>query len=277
MSARVVCVSPNTSTDRVSIVDGFEVGGTFRTVASFDQAGGSGSHAQAWVVELGVTPWRSWRPEAAMARVGARATRQRLPFAAAGLRREEPVVLRARRPPAGQGRRGGRSGPELDPGEVSRLTDLVKRHDDDADLWWFRAACRRRFRTIFTACCIDLARAVGCRTLVDAHTRPLREAPGDAAVGDKPNLDELHQLMGATHSTMAERIDAVRQLARESVELVLLSMEAEGMLLATAEGVWRLCRQRPPSPCRDQPGSTRSAAATRSSARLPATGSRRAT
>ncbi len=53
MSGRIITVSPNTSTDRVSVVDGFTVGGTFRTVHSFDQAGGSGAHAASVATELG--------------------------------------------------------------------------------------------------------------------------------------------------------------------------------------------------------------------------------
>ena len=43
MKSLVFSVSPNTSTDRISVVDNFVAGEPSRTVLSFDQAGGSGA------------------------------------------------------------------------------------------------------------------------------------------------------------------------------------------------------------------------------------------
>ena len=53
MKSLVLSVSPNTSTDRVSVVDGYVPGEPSRTLFSFDQAGGSGAHATGVVHELG--------------------------------------------------------------------------------------------------------------------------------------------------------------------------------------------------------------------------------
>lgn len=254
MSGRVVCVSPNTSTDRVSIVDGFELGGTFRTVASFDQAGGSGSHAASVVVELGGDALAIVATGGGnAARWERAATRQRLPFASVDLRAENrsSFVLVDRQ--LGKVAEVVDPGPELEAGEAAQLKDLVERHVGDAALLVLSGSLPPGVPDDFYAECIELARAGGRRTLVDTHSRPLREALAARPWAIKPNLDELHQLMGTTRSTMAERIDAARRLVRESVDTVLLSMEAEGLLLATAEAVWHLL---PPAVPVTLPGST---------------------
>jgi fructose-1-phosphate kinase PfkB-like protein len=56
----------------------------------------------------------------------------------------------------------------------------------------------------------------------------------------KPNLDELHQLLGVSQTTMRDRIAALQTLVEETVENVLLSMEGEGVLLASQHGMWHL-------------------------------------
>ena len=53
MKSLVLSVSPNTSTDRVSVVERFVPGEPARSILSFDQAGGSGAHATGVVQELG--------------------------------------------------------------------------------------------------------------------------------------------------------------------------------------------------------------------------------
>jgi 1-phosphofructokinase len=254
MSGPIVCVSPNTSTDRVSIVEGFVPGGTFRTVDSFDQAGGSGSHAASVVAELG-------GEALAIVAIGGgngerwmrAAERQGLPYATIELRNENrsSFVLVDRE--LGKIAEVIDPGPELDAVEVERLTELVHRLVANASLVVLSGSLPPGVPPQFYAHCIGAARAAGRNTLVDTHSGPLVEALATRPWAIKPNLHELHQLMGVSSTTMGERIGAVRRLVRESVNIVLLSMEAEGAILGTPEAIWRLM---PPADPVTLPGSS---------------------
>jgi 1-phosphofructokinase family hexose kinase len=245
MSDTIVTVSPNTSTDRIAIVDGFEIGGTCRTVRSFDQAGGSGAHAASVVVELG-------GEALAIVAIGGgngdrwlhAAERQRLPAATVALRRENRssfvLVDRAR----GKVAEIVDPGPQVEPDEAEALLQMVTDHLPDAALLVLSGSLPPGVPDDFYAEC--MAHAAGTRTVVDAHSAPMRAALAARPWLIKPNLDEMHEIMGSTASTMAERIAALRHLVATTVDNVLLSMEAEGVVLATAEGIWRLLP--PPEP-----------------------------
>jgi len=247
MSSRIVTVSPNTSTDRIAIVEGFALGGTCRTVHRFDQAGGSGAHAASVVVELG-------GDALAIAAIGGgngarwrRATeRQGLPSATITLRRENRssfvLVDRAQ----GKIAEIVDPGPAVDRDERDALLRTVTDHLADAALLVLSGSLPPGIPDDFYAVCITRARTAGVQTVVDAHSAPMREALTARPWLIKPNLDEMHEIMGVEASTMEERIAAARHLVATAVDNVLLSMEAEGAILATREGLWRLLP--PPEP-----------------------------
>jgi len=247
MSGTIVTVSPNTSTDRIAIVDGFAVGGTCRTVRSFDQAGGSGAHAASVVVELG-------GEALAIVAIGGgngdrwrhAAERQDLPAATVDLRCENRSSFVLVDRTLGKIAEIVDPGPEVEPDEAEALLRIVTDHLPGAALLVLSGSLPPGVPEDFYADCIARARGVGKQVLVDAHSAPMRAALAARPWMIKPNLDELHQIMGVAASTMAERIAALRHLVATTVDNVLLSMEAEGVLLATAEGIWRLLP--PPEP-----------------------------
>lgn len=54
----------------------------------------------------------------------------------------------------------------------------------------------------------------------------------------KPNMDELEALLGHCPQTFAEKVDAVRALHQGGISCATLSLGADGVLLACAEGVY---------------------------------------
>jgi 1-phosphofructokinase family hexose kinase len=241
MDGEVVTVSPNTSTDRISIIDGFVPGGTFRTVRSFDQAGGSGAHAASTVVELG---GRALAIAAVGGGNGERwhraARRQHLPAATVRIRNENrsSFVLIDRQ--QGKVAEIVDPGPTVDAHESDALLQMVRHHLASAALLVVSGSLPPGVPTRFYAQCVEHARAAGRSTLVDAHSAPMAAALAARPWMIKPNLDELHQIMSVTRSTMRDRMAALRHLVRTTVENVMLSMEAEGVLLATRDGIWHL-------------------------------------
>lgn len=92
---------------------------------------------------------------------------------------------------------------------------------------------------------IRIARGAGVPVLLDTSGEPLRR--GIAARPDlvKPNADELAQLTGSR-----EPHRATRDARRRGAHAVISSLGPEGMLAATADGLWRAA---PPSTVRGNP------------------------
>lgn len=254
MSTRIVTVSPNTSTDRIAIVEGFAVGGTCRTVDRFDQAGGSGAHAASVAVELGGDALaivaigggngERWRRAA---------ERQRLPAATVALRRENRSSFVLLDRAHGKVAEIVDPGPAVEEDECDALLQAVTDHLAGAALLVLSGSLPPGVPDDFYAECIRRAHAAGVRTVVDAHSAPMSAALTARPWLIKPNLDEMHQIMGVTTSTMRDRVAAAHHLIATTVDNVLLSMEAKGALLATPDGIWHLLP--PPEPV-TLPGST---------------------
>ena len=85
---------------------------------------------------------------------------------------------------------------------------------------------------------IRRCRAAGTPVLVDTSGQRLISAVREKPDFIKPNTDEMEQLTGISLSGRAEYIRALRDLCGEGIPTVVLSMGAEGALLACGEGVF---------------------------------------
>lgn len=74
--------------------------------------------------------------------------------------------------------------------------------------------------------------------LLDASGSALGQALPAAPDLIKPNVDELEALLGHCPRTFTEQVDAVRALHQAGISCAALSLGAEGVLLACAEGVY---------------------------------------
>lgn len=85
------------------------------------------------------------------------------------------------------------------------------------------------------------ARELGVRCIVDASGDALAEAVAEGVYLIKPSGRELGELVGATVLTIDEKVEAARELVgRGRVEVVALTLGADGAALITADGVTRL-------------------------------------
>jgi len=85
------------------------------------------------------------------------------------------------------------------------------------------------------------ARKLGVRCIVDASGDALAAAVDEGVYLVKPSGRELGELVGATVMTIDEKVEAARELVKRGrVEVVALTLGADGAALITAEGVTRL-------------------------------------
>lgn len=84
------------------------------------------------------------------------------------------------------------------------------------------------------------ARAGGLRVALDSSGEGLRRALADGAALDliKPNTHELAELLGRDLNTVGEVIDAATEVRAGGIDLVYVSMGADGALLVTESGVF---------------------------------------
>ena len=86
---------------------------------------------------------------------------------------------------------------------------------------------------------LQLAQRHGCRVIVDSKGPPFEEAmhSGHPPWCIKPNLDEASQLLHRSIENQREERQAVGDLLRLGVEVVLLSCGARGAYLGTQDGI----------------------------------------
>lgn len=85
------------------------------------------------------------------------------------------------------------------------------------------------------------AHDAGVRCVVDASGEALAEAIAEGVYLVKPSGRELGELVGASVMTIDEKIEAARELVGHGrVEIVALTLGADGAALITADGITRL-------------------------------------
>jgi 1-phosphofructokinase family hexose kinase len=81
-------------------------------------------------------------------------------------------------------------------------------------------------------------RRAGIRALVDASGEVLRRALRARPWAIKPNRAEAEELLDRPLATLAAAVDGARALQARGPGVVILSLGADGAVLATAAGVW---------------------------------------
>lgn len=241
MKPLVLSLSPNTSTDRVSVVEHFVPGEPARTILSFDQAGGSGAHATGVVEELGGEACslvllgsyngERWRHAAQQQQM----TYDYVPMEAPN--RSTFVLIDKQR---GNVAEIIDPGPHVSDATARQLLDLIEKHINRTGLLILSGSLPPGIPEDFYVSTIRLARRYGVKTLVDAANAPLKHALTERPWAIKPNLFEFHQIVGVETSTLAERITHLRRIAGTVAEVVLLSVGQDGLLIGTEANVWHL-------------------------------------
>lgn len=91
---------------------------------------------------------------------------------------------------------------------------------------------------------IRRSKRAGIPILVDTSGRLLQLAAAEKPDLLKPNTDELQQLTGCPLTGPDDCVSAAKQLHRSGIGCAVISMGADGALLACDAGVWRGCPPR---------------------------------
>ncbi|QAT50790.1 1-phosphofructokinase [Caproiciproducens sp. NJN-50] len=98
----------------------------------------------------------------------------------------------------------------------------------------------------FYSGCISAAKAAGVKTLLDADGLALKEGIEAIPYAVKPNLHELEMLQGRKFNFKEEVAEAAANLIRTGIEIVIVSMGADGAVVANREETfkvdsWNIC------------------------------------
>lgn len=86
---------------------------------------------------------------------------------------------------------------------------------------------------------IQMAKAHGIRTLLDASGEPLLRGADAVPFAMKPNQDEIGQLLNRSIETLEEALEGAKELVQRGVEYCCVSLGAEGAVLVTKEHAYQ--------------------------------------
>jgi 1-phosphofructokinase family hexose kinase len=131
------------------------------------------------------------------------------------------------------------AGPTIRAEELARFLDRVRQQVRPGDTWILSGTLPPGVPPDTYAQLIALLRAGGARPLLDTSGDPLRLGCVARPYLVKPNLLEAGELMGRELHSMADIRCAVEFFLGQGIEVVALSLGADGLLLATeAQAVW---------------------------------------
>lgn len=240
----IVTVTPNPSLDRTFDVDVLEVGEVNRARGTHVHPGGKGINVSRVLSRHGV-PTRAVLPVGGPDGVELTELLRSIAIDAHVV----PVRGATRTNVAVVDRRGvttklNAAGPVLDGSEAAAFVDAVGAELDGLrglpDAWLVLAG------SVPGGAGVDLyprlvaaGRARGVRVAVDASGADLAatvEAGGTDLL--KPNLDELHDLLGTPATTVGEIVAGAREVLARGHRRVLVSLGGDGAVLVTADGCW---------------------------------------
>ena len=132
-------------------------------------------------------------------------------------------------------------GPPVTEAEVSRLLADIGADTGPGDLLVISGSLPDSVPASVVGEILELGRAAGTRTLVDIHSEALRVAFASRPWMLKCNRREMLELLGEpdpdTPMGMVELAAEMQRIREHGIEMVVVTMGAEGALLADARGV----------------------------------------
>ncbi len=128
------------------------------------------------------------------------------------------------------------AGPTVRAEEVAAFLDRVRGRVAPGDIWVLSGSLPPGVPPNLYARLIDAVQAGGARALLDTSGEPLRLGCEAAPHLVKPNLAEAQEATGRAIAYDGGTLDAAGFFLRQGVELVALSLDADGLLLASAQG-----------------------------------------
>jgi 1-phosphofructokinase family hexose kinase len=130
-------------------------------------------------------------------------------------------------------------GPTVQAEELAAFLDQARARIQPGDIWVLSGSLPPGVPPDFYAQLIGLVQANGARALLDSSGEPLRLGCAASPHLVKPNDAEAEEATGQKISSDADMLKAVEFFLRQGIELVALSLGADGLLLASRRGaVW---------------------------------------
>jgi 1-phosphofructokinase family hexose kinase len=125
------------------------------------------------------------------------------------------------------------AGPTVSPIELEAFFEQARAHLRPGDTWILSGSLPPGAPADFYARLVELVQAGGARALLDTSGAALRHGIAARPFLAKPNADEAAELIGQALTSDADMFHGAEYFLAQGVELVALSLGAEGLLLAT--------------------------------------------
>jgi len=236
----ITAVSLNPSIDRTIRFARFEIGATNRVLDIREDASGKGVNVALSAAKLGA-PVRciGFLRQGGGAMVEDVLRRDSVPFEFVELPGSLRVNMKLFDQSTGITTEVNQSGEPVDTEDLTRVTQLVAKYAQKGEYMAFCGSMPPGCPDDFYRSLIALANNAGCLCALDADRVPLIEAARAKPFLIKPNRMELETLAGRLLQETADILTAARELIDNGVEIVLVSLSAEGALMVTHEGAWR--------------------------------------
>lgn len=236
----IVTVTPNPALDRTLTVPHITFNEVIRAVESRPDWGGKGVNVSRALAALGVE-------SVAMGFVGG-ATGQMLErglndlgivtefLYVGGETRTNTVIIEA---DTGRYIKVNEAGPIVQAKEVDVFFERVRKRVRPGDTWVLSGTLPAGMLPDFYTRLIALTQGGGARALLDSSGEPLRLGCAARPYLVKPNVTEAEEVTGHKIRSDADAYAAAETFLRQGIELVALSLGADGLLLASKERkVW---------------------------------------
>ena len=128
------------------------------------------------------------------------------------------------------------AGPAVPPEALDALRAQVRDLVTPGSDWAICGSLPPGVPTDFYAELVTLIQGAGARAYLDASGAAMQLGCAAAPFLIKPNAEEAHELTGITIDNLAAAQQAATHFLAQGVQMVALSLGAEGLLLATSEG-----------------------------------------
>jgi 1-phosphofructokinase len=236
----VVTVTLNPAIDKSMVVKRFILGGTNRAEVERVDPGGKGVNVAKALRQLGCPVVATGFLAGSYGRLIAEdlAARQ-IPADFVQVPGETRVNLKIRDPIAGAETEINEPGFHVDEKYLTKLEQKLDAYAGRCDAVVLSGSLPPGVPTDVYARLIRIAKHGGAKTILDTNGSALRS--GLAAHPDllKPNRVEIEELLGTRVENDSELVEAARQVLGMGIARVVVSLGAEGALVASAREVWR--------------------------------------
>ena len=228
----ITSISLNPSIDRTMTVESFTPGGLNRVVASSDVAAGKGINVALTVSALGLDSeciGYMYRDSASLfeKRLMVNSTAYDFIWCEGTARTNIKVFDRSQ----GVVTELNESGRTVESEQLERMVELVTRHAENSDFLVLTGSLPPGCPDDFYRTLIHAVDGLGCRCVLDADGDRLKYGLEARPFMIKPNRYELETMTGSHLESVQEIRDAARQYIDMGVEVVAVSLGAEGALI----------------------------------------------